>query len=216
GWHEGKPTTSYKIDRSLDGASSTGFLTTLSLSNVLVIGGYWLLIQVPDTQVLAHELRSTLLLIVGLKTSIMLCSGITLISDCLQLKQIFTLRDTQGIMLQMITNWDQIVGSPVVGNFMNGSMFSGYNESTTTCSPVYNHQQGSSNNQNDWKANNALGQDINENSWKSTGGNANSSSQQAMGSYILQNRAMGSSGMNIGLSPGNPIEVCSYFISMTA
>ncbi|PWZ06977.1 hypothetical protein Zm00014a_016369 [Zea mays] len=35
--------------------------------------------------------------------------------------------------------------------------------------------------------------------------NLGQSSQQAMGSYILQNRAMGSSGMNIGLSPGNPM-----------
>jgi hypothetical protein len=35
--------------------------------------------------------------------------------------------------------------------------------------------------------------------------NLGQSSQQAMGSYMLQNRAMGSSGMNIGPSPGNPV-----------
>ncbi|CAD6202626.1 unnamed protein product [Miscanthus lutarioriparius] len=35
--------------------------------------------------------------------------------------------------------------------------------------------------------------------------NLGQSSQQAMGSYMLQNRTMGSSGMNIGPSPGNPV-----------
>lgn len=35
--------------------------------------------------------------------------------------------------------------------------------------------------------------------------NLGQSSQQAMGSYMLQNRAMGSSGMNIGPSSGNPL-----------
>jgi hypothetical protein len=35
--------------------------------------------------------------------------------------------------------------------------------------------------------------------------NVSQSSQQAMASYMLQNRAMGTSGMNIGPSPGNPM-----------
>lgn len=35
--------------------------------------------------------------------------------------------------------------------------------------------------------------------------NLSQSSQQAMASYMLQNRVMGSSGMNIGPSPGNPV-----------
>jgi len=35
--------------------------------------------------------------------------------------------------------------------------------------------------------------------------NVSRSSQQAMASYMLQNRAMGTSGMNIGPSPGNPM-----------